>query len=343
MTSEYGAASQLEKIDMLDFAAVIVVNKFDKRGAEDALRDVRKQWKRNRVAFEATDDEIPVFSTIASQFNDPGVNRVFLALCAQLAERAGDDASAWEAPTDLDVRESKSRRDDPGRAHGYLAEIAAEGRGIGTGVEALAAQADLAQHLYESLRALGDEELPAPLEPAAATATEPLLDALRSRYNDALDALGGEPLALLRAWPKRRDSPSPPRPTATTCGDARSPVRTTATRSATAGAEVAAPRLTGWGELLRFLMNENLPGAYPYTAGVFPYRREGEDPTRMFAGEGTPERTNRRFHYLAAGQPAARLSTAFDSVTLYGEDPAGARTSTARSATRASRSRRSTT
>jgi len=200
MTSEYGAASQLEKIDMLDLASVIVVNKADKRGADDALRDVRKQWKRNRVAFTATDDEIPVFSTVASQFGDPGVNRVFLALCAQLAERAGDGGPAWEPPTGLDVRESKSAAMIPVARTGYLAEIAAGGRGVRTDVETLAAQADLAQHLYESLRALGDQELPPPLEPAAtAAAEEPLLDALRSRYNEALDALGTEPLALLRS------------------------------------------------------------------------------------------------------------------------------------------------
>ena len=322
MTSEYGAASQLEKIDMLDLASMIVVNKADKRGADDALRDVRKQWRRNRVAFEAADDEIPVFATVASQFGDPGVNRVFLALCDELGEQPGVDAAVWERPTGLDVRESKATAMIPVTRSGYLAEIAADGRHQNASVDSFAALADRAQHLYEALRALGDAQLPAPLEPCGASFPDPGLDPLRSLYDETLDALGAEGVTLLRAWPERREGVTSETFSYDVRGRAITGPNYRGTLSGLSVPKVAAPRFHGWGDLLRFLMSENLPGAYPYTAGVYPYRREGEDPIRMFAGEGTPERTNRRFHYLAAGQPSVRLSTAFDSVTLYGENPA---------------------
>ncbi len=322
MTSEYGAASQLEKIDMLDLASVVVVNKADKRGADDALRDVRKQWRRNRVAFQATEDEIPVFATVASQFGDPGINRVFVALCRLLDETAGDSAGRWEPPTGLDLRESKATAMIPVARSGYLAEIAAGGRELRARIDSLAAQADLVQHLYEALRALGDPELPEPLAPSGTTIPDPVLDGLRTRHDAALEALGPEPVSLLRAWPERRQGITDETFSYDVRGRAVTGTNHRDTLSGLQMPKVAAPSISGWGDLLRFLMSENLPGSYPYTAGVYPYRREGEDPIRMFAGEGMPERTNRRFHYLAAGQSSVRLSTAFDSVTLYGENPA---------------------
>ena len=322
MTSEYGAASQLEKIDMLDLASLIVVNKADKRGADDALRDVRKQWRRNRVAFDAADDEIPVFATVASQFGDPGINRVFLSLCGQLAAVPGVAADDWEPPTGLDVRESRATAMIPAARSGYLAEIAAGGRQVNGTIDSLAALADRAQHLYEALRALGDPALPAELDPYAGAAPDPGLDHLRSHYDEAIAGLGAEAVALLRTWPERRDGVTSETFSYDVRGRAITGRNYRGTLSGLSVPKVAAPRFHGWGDLLRFLLSENLPGAYPYTAGVYPYRREGEDPIRMFAGEGTPERTNRRFHYLAAGQSSVRLSTAFDSVTLYGENPA---------------------
>jgi isobutyryl-CoA mutase len=326
MTSEFGAASQLEKIDMLDLAEMVVINKFDKGGALDALRDVRKQWRRNRVAFDVADADTPVYPTIASQFNDPGVTHVFARLCARLSERAGEDGAArWDPRIDAEPSEPVGNALIPANRTRYLAEIAEQGRSINAEVERLADVAATAQHLHAALAALGDEQLPAPLDPYPAAALEdagsPHL-ALRQRYDEALDALGPEALGLLRGWDDRIASITSDTYSYTVRDREITGSNYRTSLSQQRIPKIAAPRLDGWGDRLRFLMKENLPGAYPYTGGVFPYRREGEDPTRMFAGEGTPERTNRRFHYLSAGQPAARLSTAFDSVTLYGEDPA---------------------
>ncbi len=309
MTSEFGAASQLEKIDMLDLAELVVINKFDKRGAEDALRDVRKQWRRNHVAFDLPDEEIPVYPCVASQFDDPGVTRLFAGLCRRIAERgpAGPGALRWEVAPAPPLSAQARGGLLPGSRVRYLAEIAEQGRAINADIERRAALAAHAQHLHEAARALGDED------PAAQR-----LEELHAR---ALADLGPEARELLAGWEARMR--------AITAETHSYRVRDRDVtgenyRRSLSGQripKIAPPRLDGWGDRLRFLMKENLPGAYPYTGGVFPYRRAGEEPTRMFAGEGTPERTNRRFHYLSAGQPAARLSTAFDSVTLYGADP----------------------
>ncbi len=321
MTSEFGAASQLEKIDMLDLAELVVINKFDKQGADDALRDVRKQWRRNRAAFDLAEDEVPVFPTIASQFDDPGVTWMFVSLCRMLAPHAGEP-QRFDPGLDPAVREPRGNVLIPGARVRYLAEIAEQGRGVNARIEELAARAAEAQALYEALRTLHDPALPAPLEPYPdAESDGGEHPALRRAYGEALAALDPEAVGLLRGWDRRIDGI-----TAETYGyEVRgkeitgSNYRETLSRQRVP--KIAPPRLDGWGDRLRFLMKENLPGSYPYTGGVFPYRRAGEDPTRMFAGEGPPERTNRRFHYLSQGQPAARLSTAFDSVTLYGEDP----------------------
>ncbi|MGO4221851.1 methylmalonyl-CoA mutase family protein [Lysobacter sp. TAF61] len=342
MTSDFGAPSQLEKIDMLDFAELVVLNKFDKRGAEDALRDVRKQWKRNRVAFQTKDEDVPVYPTIASQFNDPGISWMFANLCRLLRDKLSLPAGKWTPEIDTSLKEPRATVLIPGARVRYLAEIAEQGRGINAQIETQAEVADRAQSYWQSLHDLGDESLPKALdlydsgdlltdtvrperspqgEVEGLPADRTLLT-LRQRYNDAIQSLSSDALKLLRGWPARLKSIT-------------DEVNEYQVRDKTIRVEnyreslshqkipkIAAPTYKSWGELLTFLQKENLPGYYPYTGGVYPYRRTGEDPIRMFAGEGTPERTNRRFHYLSVGQPAARLSTAFDSVTLYGEDPA---------------------
>jgi isobutyryl-CoA mutase len=394
MTSDYGAASQLEKIDMIDFAELIVLNKYDKRGAEDALRDIRKQWKRNRVAFQVKDEDVPVYPTIASQFNDPGISWMFANLCRLLREKLhlgnpaapvgaasaasssasnhkGQKLAAEAAPTratgsidwtprlDTTLKEPRATVLIPGARIRYLAEIAEQGRAINAAIEKQAEAADRAQAFWQALHELGDDKLPKQLDlyhaddlhpaanpvgaasaaspstrtqqdlelaaeaaPTKAQAPDRSLLTLRQRYNDALQSLTSESLKLLRDWPQRLKSITDD----TTAYEVRGKqIKVDNYRESLSHQKVpkiAAPTYKSWGELLTFLGKENLPGSYPYTGGVYPYRRTGEDPIRMFAGEGTPERTNRRFHYLSVGQPAARLSTAFDSVTLYGEDPA---------------------
>src|SRR6187455_712150 len=326
MTPEYGAASQLEKIDMLDFADMIVLNKFEKRGAEDALRDVRKQWRRNHPdRMKLPDSEVPVFPTVASRFNDPGVNRLFVALCAALDEEAGEPGR-WSSTAVAARAEPVTTlsRDPlvPSARTRYLAEIATRGRESRKSTVAKADAARRLHGLYLSLQALGDSGLPEALVAAPSTPSgSAALDELRAAYNRALDDVGPEAVAALRAWPAREQGVSDAEYSYTVRGREVRGSNYTESLSHSAIPKLAAPRLAGWGEILEFLQNENLPGSFPYTAGVYPYRREEEDPTRMFAGEGAPERTNRRFHYLAAGHEATRLSTAFDSTTLYGEDP----------------------
>ncbi len=325
MTSEYGAASQLEKIDMLDFADLIVLNKYDKRGAEDALRDVRKQWKRNHVAFAVADGDVPVYPTIASQFNDPGVSWMFSELCRRVVEKAELDATNWTPNIDTSNRESRSTAMIPGARIRYLAEIAEQGRSIDCRADSQAETASRAQHVYESLRLLEDLELPAELElyksEALTSGDDRSLLTLRQRYQEAISDLSAESLQLLREWPERKAGVRSEKYSYTVRGREITGNNYRDSLSHQKIPKIVAPDYADWGELLKFLSKENLPGGYPYTGGVYPYRRLGEDPTRMFAGEGTPERTNRRFHYLSLGQEAARLSTAFDSVTLYGEDP----------------------
>ena len=325
MTSEYGAASQLEKIDMLDYADFIVLNKAEKRGAEDSLRDVRKQWRRNHPdRARLPDAQLPVFPTIASRFNDPGVNRLFAAICATLTGR-GIGSATWQladaGPTELSVRTPLI----PAARTRYLTEIARGARAARARIEAQVEAARRAFGLYQSLQSLHDARLPAALEhypqPALAdSAADATRRELRAAYNRALDEMGAEAVGELKAWPARMHSATDE----TYAYQVRERMvkgeNYTESLSRSPIPKLAVPRLKDWGELLHFIFNENLPGSYPYTGGVYPYRREEEDPTRMFAGEGGPERTNRRFHYLAHGH-GPRLSTAFDSTTLYGEDP----------------------
>ena len=325
MTSEYGAASQLEKIDMLDFADLIVLNKYDKRGAEDALRDIRKQWKRNHVAFDTADEDIPVYPAIASQFNDPGISWMFAELCRRLVAKLGLDADKWSPEIDTSIREPRAMAVIPGARIRYLAEIAEQGRDINRHVAKQAETASHLQHLYAALQTLDDTELPAEFDAYQAAALTAGVDkslmVLRQRYQETLGELTPESIELLQSWPERKASVRSEQYSYRVRGRDITGNNYRESLSHQQIPKIAAPDFRDWGELLKFLSLENLPGAYPYTGGVYPYRRLGEDPTRMFAGEGTPERTNRRFHYLSQGQEAARLSTAFDSVTLYGEDP----------------------
>jgi isobutyryl-CoA mutase len=331
MTSEYGAASQLEKIDMLDFAELIALNKFEKRGGEDALRDVRKQWRRNHPEQRLLPDEqLPVFPTIASRFHDPGVNRLFAAICDWLKRRADSGARwqgrNWQGPEAGPVQTLSREALIPANRSRYLAEIAANGRRAHAQSLKAAAAAHRAGSLYESLQLLEVPALPAPLEPFSATVGEPAVvdasvQALRQGYNEALKQVGAEGLAQLKAWPERMRSVQQEHYSFAVRGRTVTGDNYTSSLSHSAIPKISVPTSSDWGEQLKFLLTENLPGHFPYVGGVYPYRREEEDPIRMFAGEGDPERTNRRFHYLAHGHAATRLSTAFDSITLYGEDP----------------------
>ena len=350
MTSEYGAASQLEKIDMIDYAELVVLNKFDKRGAEDALRDVRKQWKRNRVAFQLRDEDVPVYPTIASQFNDPGVTWMFSNLCRLLRAKLGLPEAKWTPELDTTLKEPRATVLIPGNRTRYLAEIAEQGRAINAAAESQDESANKAQSMWEALSELADPKLPKPLDlyaaddlvgvsvgwasahaPAAPASAEdggprPTLPdrsllTLRQRYQTAVQQLDKDSIALLREWPARLKGVTDEQYVYEVRGKPVKGDNYVESLSHQKIPKVAAPHFESWGELLRFLLKENLPGGYPYTAGIYPYRRVGEDPIRMFAGEGTPERTNRRFHYLSQSGSATRLSTAFDSVTLYGEDP----------------------
>jgi methylmalonyl-CoA mutase len=300
MTPEYGAATQLEKIDMLDFASLVAVNKADKAGWEDALRDVRKQVRRNRVAFSADDTELGVWPTIASDFNDPGTNRFYLELMAKVGEAAG---GGFVPRVGLVTEPEAKDHVVPPEKVRYLAEIAESVREYDAWVEA---QGDLAERAYRLAGAAEVLDGPDVSEAAEAAAAEldPDVAAGLAGWDDMVAEYGGDELAYVVRG-----------------REVRAPLRHV-TLSGTSVPKLAVPRMRGWGDRVRWWGEENLPGRFPYTAGIYPLRRTAEDPTRMFAGEGPPEQTNRRFHYLASGMSAKRLSTAFDSVTLYGEDPA---------------------
>jgi methylmalonyl-CoA mutase len=304
MTPEYGAPSQLEKIDMLELADLVVLNKGDRRGAADALRDVRRQWRRNHGDAPTDDEALPIHATVASQWDDPGLDRLYAAV----AERA----RALGAPCEPGVRAANAVAAPPpliaaGRER-YLSEVVEAVRGYRQRTEAQAGVAREAQGLAVAATAVAEA-------PDAARAVE-------ARREARLAALEPALREALEAWPAERARYEAERQAYEVRGRAVEAENHVETLSGTKLPRVALPRGEDWGELARYLRSENLPGRFPFTAGVFPFKRPEEDPARMFAGEGPPERTNRRFHLLAAGQPATRLSTAFDSVTLYGRDPA---------------------
>ncbi|MEE2838662.1 MAG: methylmalonyl-CoA mutase family protein [Bacteroidota bacterium] len=302
MTPEFGAATQLEKIDMLDFADVVAINKFDKRGAQDALRDVRKQFKRNHDLWEANDDDLPVVGTIASQFNDPGTNELYRRMMNTLADKTGAALSSNFA---ADQGTSEKVFIIPPARTRYLSEIAESNRAYDRWVEK---QADLAGKLQA-------------LSTAADLVDGDAADALADRSKHIQLDLDARLKEWLEGWPELRARYEANEYVFQVRGkDIKIPT-TSKSLSHQDIPKVALPSLTGWRDLTKWHLQENLPGSFPYTAGIYPFKREGEDPTRMFAGEGGPERTNKRFHYVSLGMPAKRLSTAFDSVTLYGRDP----------------------
>lgn len=308
MTPEYGAATQLEKIDMLDFADVIALNKFDKRGGLDALRDVRKQYQRNHQRWDSPLEEMPVFGTIASQFNDPGMNRLYRAILSTLEEKTG---AQFASQLETSAEQSEKVYIIPPNRTRYLSEIAETNRAYDKRVREQVAIAEVAG----SFATLAKHYQDAPASPETAG-----LDFAKN-VQTQLRRLDADAQAILENWEATLQNYRNPE-YVYKVRDKEIRVKThTTSLSGNAIPKVAVPRYLGWGDRLRWAMQENFPGEFPYTAGVFPFKREGEDPTRMFAGEGGPERTNRRFHYVSKGLPAKRLSTAFDSVTLYGEDP----------------------
>jgi methylmalonyl-CoA mutase len=308
MTSEYGAPSQLEKIEMLDYADLVAINKFDRKGSEDALRDVKKQYRRNHNLFDAPDEDIPVYGTMASRFNDPGTNIFYRALIAKINQKCGLD---WQSKLDISGQEMEVRHIiPPERAH-YLRDIANTVRKYH---EKSREQAELASRLYQLN---GAKEY---LEKEKAS--EELRRKLEEKFKEIEAKLTPENKQALAEWPKIREAYRKEQFTVKVRDKEIEVPLFTETLSGTKIPKVALPRFKDWGELLRWLHKENLPGHFPFTAGVFPFKRTDEEPKRQFAGEGAPERTNKRFHYLSKNDPAKRLSTAFDSVTLYGEDPA---------------------
>ncbi len=304
MTPEYGAASQLEKINMLDYADLVCINKFDKAGALDAIHDVRKQYKRNHNLWDAKEDELPIIGTIAAQFNDSGVNELFERLMEKIKEKKGIEfQGAITHHVHTKDTASQSTIIPPKRVR-YLAEITDAVKDYDQWVNQQSTYASEYYQLNGAKKLLPDAH-----------------KYIEETAKKLLKKISSDNIELMEQWPalieryqkefyefKVRDK------------IIRQPL-TYKSLSGTSIPKVLLPKYKDWGDILKWQLQENVPGAFPYTAGVFPLKREGEDPTRMFAGEGGPERTNRRFHYVSVGQPAKRLSTAFDSVTLYGEDP----------------------
>ncbi|MGE0561101.1 MAG: methylmalonyl-CoA mutase family protein [Flavobacteriales bacterium] len=305
MTPEFGAATQLEKIDMLDFADVVALNKFDKKGSLDAIRDVKKQYKRNHNAFEMADNDVPVYGTIASQFNDPGMNTLYKVVIDKIKTKTG---AALTSTFEVTKEMSEKIFVIPPSRNRYLSEISENNRGFDKWVNR---QVELADQLYainKTIETLGKKD-------------DNITKVLKAEFDNIKLNLDPKNWLIIENWSAKVEK-------------YKSPVYKFKVRDKELSIEthseslshlqipkVALPKYNGWGDVLRWSLQENVPGEFPYTAGLFPFKREGEDPTRMFAGEGGPERTNKRFHYVSIGMPAKRLSTAFDSVTLYGNDP----------------------
>jgi isobutyryl-CoA mutase len=312
MTPEFGAATQLEKIDMLDFADVVAINKFDKRGAQDALRDVRKQYKRNHQLWDAEDETLPVVGTIASQFNDPGTNRLYLSLVNKIAEKTSAPLqSTFASSTEMS---EKIFIIPPSRTR-YLSEIAENNRSYDQWVEKQVVIADKLYAIQRSILTLEESGR------SADDLEDKTIGFLKTTYDRIQLDFDPRNLQIIQTWGEKRALYKN--------AEYKFMVRDKEIKIQTHSEslshqmipKVVTPSYRSWGDILRWVLQENVPGEFPFTSGLYPFKREGEDPTRMFAGEGGPERTNRRFHYVSLGMPAKRLSTAFDSVTLYGNDP----------------------
>ncbi|MGN7297570.1 fused isobutyryl-CoA mutase/GTPase IcmF [Ferdinandcohnia sp. SAFN-114] len=307
MTSEFGAPSQLEKIDMIDYADLIVINKFERKGSEDAKRQVQKQYQRSHLLFEKDYEDMPVFGTIASQFNDPGTNALFANLVDKINEKMGAD---WETSFEKTADVQKQNVIIPNDRRYYLREISDTVRNYH---KKAAEQVEIARKLFqisgtiESVKELGNEDVLKALE------------TLQFQYETKLS---DESKKILANWESLKETYKGEKFITKIRDKEIVTILKTKSLSGLSIPKISLPGFKDFGEILRWVYKENVPGSFPYTAGVFPFKREGEDPKRQFAGEGTPDRTNRRFHYLSKDDDAKRLSTAFDSVTLYGEDPA---------------------
>ena len=305
MTPEYGAATQLEKIDMLDFADLISINKFDKKGNLDALRDVKKQYQRNNNLFNKDINEMPVFGTIASQFNDPGTNNLFNALISKFS-----DKKIGNLTNDFKISKEQSEKIfviPPNRVR-YLSEIVENNKEYDKWVNE---QKDIAQNLYALKTTLEILE----------ESSDETKENIKKEYNRLLLDFNPKNKILIEQWENIKSKYQKELFTFKVREKNLSIETHSKSLSGSLIPKISLPKYEAWGDLLRWQLQENVPGEFPYTAGLFPFKREGEDPTRMFAGEGGPERTNKRFHLVSLGMPAKRLSTAFDSVTLYGNDP----------------------
>ncbi len=305
MTPEYGAASQLEKINMLDYADVVCINKFDKAGSLDALAEVRKQYKRNHQLFNARDEELPIIGTIASKFNDDGVNHLFSLLLKKVQDKSNISFGELHFADSAKVSQSVI----PSNRVRYLSEISENNRQYDQLVKD---QSDIASKIYQ---------LQGALETLKDKTEQTLLDSIQKQIDLYTDQLTPVSRKLISNWKQKVKQYEKDFYEYTVRDKVIRQELFTRSLSGLRIPKVILPKFKDWGDILRWQAQENAPGLFPFTAGVFPLKREGEDPTRMFAGEGGPERTNRRFHYVSQDQPAKRLSTAFDSVTLYGEDP----------------------
>ncbi|WP_299889258.1 methylmalonyl-CoA mutase family protein [uncultured Lacinutrix sp.] len=324
MTPEFGAATQLEKIDMLDFADLVAINKFDKRGSLDALRDVKKQYMRNNNLWDTPQDKLPVYGTIASQFNDPGMNTLYKAIMDKLVEKTDSDLKS-----SFEISEEMSEKIfviPPNRTR-YLSEIAENNRAYDKTANT---QVEVAQKLYGIYKTIESVIETTPkldksgIDLESIETNEENKDFVRlliSEFDRVKLNLNPYNWEVIIGWDEKVNKYKNPIYTFKV-RDKEIKIEThTESLSHLQIAKVALPKYQAWGDILRWCLQENVPGEFPYTSGLYPFKRTGEDPARMFAGEGGPERTNRRFHYVSAGLPAKRLSTAFDSVTLYGNDP----------------------
>ena len=324
MTPEFGAATQLEKIDMLDFADLVAINKFDKRGSLDALRDVKKQYMRNHQLWDTPQDQLPIFGTIASQFNDPGMNTLYKAIMDQLVSKANA-----ELKSTFEISDEMSEKIfviPPARTR-YLSEISENNRAYD---KTAIGQAEVAQKLYGIFKTIETVSGKQPeidktgiVSESIKTETKnaDLLKLLLAEFDQLKMDLDPYNWEVITSWDEKVNKYKNPVYTFKVRDKEINIDTHTESLSHTQIPKVALPKYQAWGDILRWCLQENVPGEFPYTAGLYPFKRTGEDPARMFAGEGGPERTNRRFHYVSHGLPAKRLSTAFDSVTLYGNDP----------------------